>query len=124
MDEKTLIDQDVPAKIARSRSFLTRLWRLENEERPAFLIGYTGPRMKGGTPVRSALFSTEGKDTVRERLLSPERYLAAQLEEIEGQLAFQGDFVPALSPTLGVIGIPSAFGCEVVWWEKEFPSVR
>ena len=108
----------------RSRAFLRRLWDLDNADRPGFLIGDVGPRMKGGTPVRSALFSTEGKDTVRERLLSPERYLAAQLEEIEGQLAFQGDFVPSLSPTLGVIGIPSAFGCEVVWWDREFPSVR
>lgn len=119
-----MIIQDVPAKIAESRSFLTRLWHLENAERPAFLIGYTGPRLKGGTPVRSALFSTEGKDTVRERLQDPKKFLAAQLEEIHGQLAFRGDFVPALCPTLGVIAIPSAFGCQVVWWENDFPSVR
>jgi uroporphyrinogen-III decarboxylase len=75
-------------------------------------------------PVRSALFSTEGKDTVRERLLDPEKYLAAQLEEIEGQGRFRGDFVPALCPTLGVVAIPSAFGAEVVWWENDFPAVR
>jgi len=100
------------------------LWKLENEERPAFLIGYTGPRLRGGTPVRSALFSTEGRDTVRERLLNPEKFLSAQLEEIEGQLRFRGDFVPALCPTLGVIAVPSAFGCEVVWWENDFPSAR
>ena len=80
--------------------------------------------MKGGTPVQSALFSTEGKDTVRDRLQNPRKFLAAQLEEIEGQLRFRGDFVPALCPTLGVIAIPSAFGCEVVWWENDFPSVR
>jgi len=109
---------------ADSKTFLTRLWRLENEERPAFLIGYTGPKMRGGTPVRSALFSTEGKDTVRERLLDPEKFLTAQLEEIEGQSRFRGDFVPTLCPTLGVIAIPSAFGGEVVWWENDFPSVR
>jgi uroporphyrinogen-III decarboxylase len=111
-------------KIAESRSFLTRLWHLENAERSAFLIGYTGPRLKGGAPVRSALFSTEGKDTVRERLQDPKKFLAAQLEEIQGQIAFRGDFVPALCPTLGVIAIPSAFGCPVVWWENDFPSVR
>jgi hypothetical protein len=119
-----MIIQDIPAKIAESRNFLTRLWHLENAERPAFLVGYTGPRLKGGTPVRSALFSTEGKDTVRERLQDPKKFLAAQLEEIHGQLAFRGDFVPALCPTLGVIAIPSAFGCQVVWWENDFPSVR
>jgi hypothetical protein len=112
------------AGVSATRAFLARLWKLENDERPGFLIGYTGPRLKGGTPVRSALFSTEGKDTVRERLLDPDKFLAAQLEEIDGQLAFRGDLVPALCPTLGVIAIPSAFGCEVVWWENDFPSVR
>ncbi len=119
-----MTNQDITAKITESRRFLNRLWQLENEERPAFLIGYTGPRLKGGTPVRSALFSTEGKDTVRERLQDSKKFLAAQLEEIQGQIAFRGDFVPALCPTLGVIAIPSAFGCEVVWWENDFPSVR
>lgn len=111
-------------RIASSRAFLERLWHLENGDRPGFLVGDVGPRMRGGTPVRSALFSTEGRDTVRDRLLSPEKYLAAQLQEIEGQLAFEGDFVPALSPALGVVGIPSAFGGEVVWWEKDFPSIK
>ncbi len=107
-----------------SREFLTRLWNLDNEERPGFLIGYTGPRLRGGEPVRSALFSTEGATSVRDRLLDPEKFLAAQREEIAGQMRFKGDLVPALCPTLGVIAIPSAFGCEVVWWEKDFPSVR
>lgn len=111
-------------RIGESRRFLERLWHLENEERPGFLIGYTGPGLAGGRPVRSALFSTEGRDTVRERLLDPDKFLEAQLEEIHGQLAFRGDLVPALCPTLGVIAIPSAFGCEVVWWENDFPSVR
>lgn len=112
------------APIEKSREFLRRLWRLENEERPGFLLSYVGPRVKGGRPVRSALYSTEGKDTVRDRLRSAEKYLAAQLEEIESQLAYRGDFVPALCPSLGVIAIPSAFGGEVVWWPNDFPSVR
>jgi hypothetical protein len=107
-----------------ARQFLTRLWNLENHERPGFLIGYVGPKVKGGRPVRSALFSTEGKDTVRERLLDPAKFLAAQLEEIGGQSGLRGDLVPALCPTLGVIAIPSAFGAEVVWWENDFPAVR
>jgi hypothetical protein len=83
-----------------------------------------GPKVKGGRPVRSALFSTEGKDTVRDRLLNPARYLAAQLEEIEGQSKLRGELVPALCPTLGVIAVPSAFGAEVVWWENDFPAGR
>jgi hypothetical protein len=107
-----------------AKAFLTRLWNLENDERPGFLVGYVGPRVKGGEPVRSALFSTEGKTSVRERLLDPARFLAAQLEEIEGQAKLRGDLVPALCPTLGVIAIPSAFGAEVVWWENDFPAVR
>ncbi len=111
-------------RIEASRAFLQRLWQLENDERPGFLIGYTGPRLRGGEPVRSALFSTEGADTVRDRLTDPAKFLAAQLAEIRGQLALRGDFVPALCPTLGVVGIPSAFGCPVVWWERDFPAVR
>jgi hypothetical protein len=107
-----------------TKRFLTRLWKLENEERPGFLIGYVGPRVKGGEPVRSALFSTEGRDSVRARLLDPGKFLAAQLEEIEAQSRLRGDLVPALCPTLGVIAIPSAFGAEVVWWEDDFPAVR
>jgi hypothetical protein len=107
-----------------ARDFLGRLWALENDDRPGYLIGYVGPRVKGGAPVRSALFSTEGKDTVRARLLDPKKFLEAQLEEIDGQSKLRGDLVPALCPTLGVIAIPSAFGAEVVWWENDFPAVR
>jgi hypothetical protein len=111
-------------RISASREFLKRLWRCENDERPGFLIGYTGPHLRGGVPVVSALFSVEGTDTVRTRLQDPEKFLCAQLEEIQGQLAFRGDFVPALTPTVGVVTIPSAFGCEVVWQEMNFPAVR
>jgi hypothetical protein len=112
------------ADINRNRKFLSRLWHLENEERPGFLISYVGPRVRGGRPVRSALFSTEGEDTVRERLLDPAKFLKAQLAEIEDQLALEGDFVPCLCPAFGVVNIPAAFGCEIVWWEDNFPSVR
>ncbi len=110
--------------IRANREFLTRLWQLENDERPGFLIGYPGPRMRGGEPVVSALFSTSGVDTVRDRLLDPAKYLRAQLTEIQGQLALRGDFVPALCPSLGVITFPSAFGCQVKWWERDFPAVK
>ncbi len=109
---------------ASARDLLTRLWALENADRPGALIGYVGPKVKGGAPVRSALFSTEGKDTVKARLLDPDKFLAAQLEEIDGQSRLRGDLVPALCPTLGVIAVPSAFGAEVVWWENDFPAVR
>lgn len=111
-------------RITASREFLKELWRCENEARPGFLIGYTGPRIRGGEPVVSALFSVEGSDTVRTRLQDPEKFLRAQLAEIQGQFNFQGDFVPALTPTVGVVTIPSAFGCEVVWQERDFPAVR
>jgi len=107
-----------------AREFLTSLWDLENGDRPGFLVGYVGPRVRGGEPVRSALFSTEGKDPVRDRLLDPVKFLEAQLAEIEGQARLRGDLVPALCPTLGVIAVPSAFGAEVVWWENDFPAVR
>jgi hypothetical protein len=119
-----VLDGEQEKQVTRSRDFLTRLWHLENDERPGFIIGYTGPSVKGGTPVQSALFSVEGKDTVRDRLLDPKKYLQAQMDEINGQLLLQGDYVPALCPALGVIGIPSAFGCEVLWFERNFPAVK
>ena len=112
------------AGVSGTRDFLTRLWDLENEDRPGSLTGYVGPRVRGGAPVRSALFSAEGKDTVKARLLDPLKFLGAQLEEIDGQSKLRGDLVPALCPTLGVIAVPSAFGAEVVWWENDFPAVR
>lgn len=115
---------EITEKIERSRQFLSRLWQCENDERPGFLIGYTGPRLRGGRPVISALFSTEGTDTVRTRLQDPAKFLQAQLAEIDGQLQFEGDFVPALTPTIGVVTIPSAFGSPVVWQERDFPAVR
>ena len=110
-------------RIEASKAFLRSMWALEND-RPGFQIGYVGPRLKGGRPVPSALFSTDGPDTVRDRLLDPDKFLRAQLAEIEGQLAFRGDYVPSLCPALGVVGIPSAFGCEVVWWERDLPAAR
>lgn len=108
---------------AQARAFLARLWRLENRERPGFLLGYLGPEVRGAKPVPSALFSTEGEESVRDRLLDPERYLQAQLREMEAQAALPGDFVPALCPSLGVVAIPSAFGCPVHWPERDFPYV-
>ncbi len=115
---------DTQQQIDQNKAFLKRLWALENDERPGFMIGYVGPRVKNGKPIPSALFSTEGPDTVRDRILDPAKFLHAQLNEIEAQLALKGDFVPSLCPTLGLVGIPSAFGCEVVWWENDLPAVH
>ncbi len=113
-----------PTSPAQAREFLERLWNLDNDERPGFVIGYPGPEVVGGEPVPSALFSTEGSETVGERLRDPAKYLDAQLREIEAQSRLPGDFVPALCPSLGVVAIPSAFGCEVVWQERDFPWVE
>lgn len=112
------------AQIEQSKTFLRRLWALENGERPGFMIGYVGPRVRNGRPIPSALFSTEGPDSVRDRLLDPAKLLRAQLDEIDAQRTLQGDFVPSLCPTLGLVGIPSAFGGQVIWWENDLPAVR
>ena len=92
-----LADSQILERIESSKAFLKTLWLCENTRRPGFLIGYTGPRLRGGIPVTSAIFSTAGTDTVRDRLLDPHKFFRAQLAEINGQLAFQGDFVPALT---------------------------
>ncbi len=111
-------------RVEQSKAFLRQVWALENAQRPGFMIGYVGPRVKNGRPIPSALFSTEGPDTVRDRILDPAKFLRAQLDEIDAQMSLQGDFVPSLCPTLGLVGIPSAFGCEVIWWENDLPAVR
>ena len=116
--------QNHTGEIAQSKDFLTKLWCLENNNRPAFQIGYLGPQVKGGKAVKSALFSTDGVDTVHDRLKNPPKYLVAQLQEIEDQLNLSGDYIPSLCPSLGVIGIASAFGCQVKWWENDFPTVQ
>jgi hypothetical protein len=38
-------------QIAASRAFLTRMWNRENDERPGFMIGYVGPKVKNGQPI-------------------------------------------------------------------------
>jgi hypothetical protein len=82
---------------------------------------YTGPKL-AELSLSSRRCSRRGRTA--SAIASTEKFLAAQLAEIEGQLALRGDFVPALCPTLGVVSIPSAFGCEVIWWERDFPAVR
>jgi len=118
-----MLDFDL-SQIDKTKAFLKRLWCLENDDRPGFFIGYVGPKVRGGRPIRSALFSTEGEETVRERLLDPEKFLRAQLAEIEDRMPLRSDFVPCLCPAFGVVSIPAAFGCEVVWHQDNFPSVK
>ncbi|MCF8241384.1 MAG: hypothetical protein K9J16_08345 [Melioribacteraceae bacterium] len=110
--------------IEEKKLFLEKLWNLENSDRPCFIIGDLGPKVKGGKAIKNALFSTEGSVSVKERLLDPDKYLEAQLDEIEQQKSLKGEYVPALCPSLGVITFPSAFGCEVIWWENDFPAVK
>jgi len=110
--------------VASSREFLERMWRLENAERPGYMFGYLGPKVKGGRSVSSALFSLDGPETVRDRLQDPEKFLRAQLEEIEAQMALPGDVIPSLCPAFGVVSIPSAFGSEVIWWDHNLPAVK
>ena len=117
----------IPAAVsmgASSRTFLERMWRLENAERPGYMFGYMGPKVKGGRSVSSALFSLDGPETVCERLQDPEKFLHAQLEEIGAQMALPGDVVPSLCPAFGVVSIPSAFGSEVIWWDDNLPAVK
>jgi hypothetical protein len=111
-------------QIAASKAFLTRLWYLDNDERPGFMIGYVGPKVKGGTSSENVLFVRQGTGTFRERLLDPERYLQTQTEVCLKMLANRGDFVPVISPQIGIVAIPSALGCPVQWWEDDLPAVR
>jgi hypothetical protein len=111
-------------RIASSKTFLTRLWHLDNDERPGFMVGYVGPKVKGGTSSENVLFVREGEGTFRDRLLDPERYLRTQTDVCFKMLENRGDFVPVISPMIGIVAIPSALGCPVQWWEDDLPAVR
>jgi hypothetical protein len=112
------------ARVETQRAFLERMWRLENTERPGFMFGYVGPRVKGGRSIKSALFSVDGEGTVRERLQDPQRFLEAQMAELAALLALPGDVIPSLCPAFGVVSIPSAFGSEVIWWDDNLPAAK
>ncbi|MBD3408612.1 MAG: hypothetical protein GF419_00240 [Ignavibacteriales bacterium] len=109
--------------VSARKDFLKKMWRLENDERPAFVIGYLGPEVINGPPVKNAIFD-KGDDSIKDRLRDPAKYLQAQLDEIESQKKLRGEYVPALCPSLGVIGPASAFGCEVIWWDEDFPNAK
>ena len=111
-------------KISNSKKFLTRLWHLDNDERPGFMIGYVGPRVKGGTTSENVLFVRNGEGTFKDRLLDPVKYLKTQHKVNENMLQNLGDFVPVVSPMIGIIAIPSAMGCEIKWPEEDLPLCR
>jgi uroporphyrinogen-III decarboxylase len=111
-------------RIQKNRRFLTRMWNLDNDERPGFMVVNPGPKVKGGVTVEHVMFRREGSETVRDRLLDPDKYLESQLY-VNGQMMLnRGDVVPFLMPSIGVVALPSALGCEIVWWEDDLPAAR
>ncbi len=124
MDAQNNLRRVMDASVGGHRAFLERMWHLENAERPGYMFGYVGPRVRGGEPVRSALFSVDGVGTVRERLQDPAKFLDAQLTELAATLALPGDVIPSLCPAFGVVSIPSAFGSEVIWWDDNLPAAK
>jgi hypothetical protein len=111
-------------QIAENRTFLTRVWNLDNEERPGFMIGYVGPNVVGGKSSENVLFVREAEGTYKERLFDPEKYLQTQVKVCLDMLANKGDFVPVISPMIGIVAIPSALGCQIQWWENDLPATR
>lgn len=88
-----------------TKEFLTRLWNLEDLDRPAYQVN----------PV------VREEETKLERFNDPHKMLQYQLREIETRRDITDDYVPALFPYLGTAIIPSAFGCEVRWFEDQDP---
>jgi hypothetical protein len=83
-----------------------------------------GPQVKGGSSSENILFAGRGQGTFRDRLLDPDAFLQTQVEVCVKMLANQGDFVPVVSPMIGIVALPSAFGCPVEWWENDLPAAR
>ena len=106
-------------------TFLERMWRLENAERPGFMFGYVGPKVKRWNPDQERTVLGRGHRDRAERLQDPEMFLQAQLEELEGDRPPAGRCrVRPSVAAFGVVSIPSAFGSEVVWWEDNLPAVH
>jgi uroporphyrinogen-III decarboxylase len=88
-----------------TKEFLTRLWNLEDVDRPAYQIN----------PI------VREEESKLERFNDPHKMLQHQLREIETRRGITDDYVAALFPYLGTAIIPSAFGCEVRWFEDQDP---
>jgi hypothetical protein len=89
----------------KTRQFLNRVWHLDNDERPAYLIG----------------IAVEAEGTLLDRYSDPDKQLRHYLKEIQQHQDIKDDYIPALWPNLGVGIFPSAFGCQVRWPMKVVP---
>lgn len=84
--------------------FLRSVWRLEND-RPAFQVNQ---------PIDSGT-------TMLERFNDPAKMLAHWVTEVERHQGIQDDYVPIRPTYLGTGVFPSAFGCQVRWFEDADP---
>ncbi|MBS1253830.1 MAG: hypothetical protein MAG451_02883 [Anaerolineales bacterium] len=92
-------------RYAETKDFLTRVWHLDNDERPAYYVGV----------------AIDAEESMLDRFTNPERMLRHQLREIEVREKIKDDAVPTLYPYLGTGAFASAFGCEVTWYEDDHP---
>jgi len=96
-------------EIERRKQFLTRLWNLEELERPAFQIDIP------------LAFIPDSEITMYERFHDPQKMLERQLQEFRLKANIKDDYIPALHPYLGTGVFASAFGCKIRWFENENP---
>ncbi len=110
-------------RLKKNREFITRVWNLDNDERPGFVIT-PDLRIKGEPSGRPNNLYHKYTGTLRDRLLDSEKYLESQIYSNQAMMGNRGDFIPFLCPNIGVVAIPSAMGCEIQWWENDWPSAK
>jgi hypothetical protein len=97
-------------RVLSARERLTKLYRQEDTARPFWRV-YEYPPERSEVPIEEALYD-------------PDVTLRGGLEWILGSMRYEGDFIPTVHVTGFVVGIPSAFGCEIVQPKGACPWVE
>ena len=96
-------------RIQNNKAFLTKAWNLQND-RPGIKVLLWNPKPSSYTWL--------------EMFHSPEKNLKYKLQVLEEMSAFMDDSVPILDTFLGTAVFPSAFACEVHYYENEDPWAK
>ncbi|MFH1006655.1 MAG: uroporphyrinogen decarboxylase family protein [Candidatus Latescibacterota bacterium] len=97
-------------RVQAAKDRVTELYHQQNTDRPCYRV-YDYPPEGVLSPVEQAIYD-------------PDRSLQWALNWFERCSHYEGDFIPSVGPVDFVIGIPSAFGCEIVQPQGAHPWVK
>jgi uroporphyrinogen-III decarboxylase len=97
-------------RVKAAKDRLTELYHQKNTDMPCYRV-YDYPPEGLFLPLEEAIYD-------------PDRSLQWTLTWFERCSHYEGDFIPSVGPVAFVVGIPSAFGCEIVQPHDAHPWVR